>query len=70
MLLLLALLAELLPNRPGKPLAEVATESAITMKARSNMLGFGLVGLGFIPSLGLSRSLCPLPTVPLFTLGI
>ena len=43
-LLLLALLAELVTNRPGKALAEVATESAITMKARSNMLSFGLVG--------------------------
>ena len=44
MLLLPALLAKLLTNCPSKALAEVATESAITMKARSNMLGFGLVG--------------------------
>ena len=42
-LLLPALLAKLLADCPGKALAEVATESAITMKARSNMLSFGLV---------------------------
>ncbi len=44
MLLLLALLAKLVTNCPGKTLAEIAPESTIAVEARSNMLGFGFVG--------------------------
>ena len=42
-LLLLSLLAELVTNRPGKPLAEITPKSAITVEARSDMLSLGLV---------------------------
>ena len=41
--LLLALLTQLQANSPGKALAEVATESTITMKASRYMLSLGLV---------------------------